>query len=92
MAGKTLGSKPRKRNLRPSKTITIKGTQFEIIDSSTPADQIKAGRPRLAADMKSRKIKRTLHVKKPRGAKMFVAHEFESGQFAIIDTGRAFRA
>ena len=64
------------------KSITIRGTKFIILSSTTIAEHMAQGRPQLAKHLREQKIKRTLGLQKPNGRRVFMSEEFDSGRFS----------
>ena len=76
--------KAKRKAKRPAvaQSITIKGTIFNILSSTTIQEHIDQGRPQLAKHLSEQSIKRTLGLQKPAGRRVFMSEEFNSGRFS----------
>lgn len=65
------------------KTVTVKGTQYEVIGQVTAADHLAAGRVNVAKfDAEAKRT--TLHLKRPNGNTLYVAYEYETKYGPVV--------
>lgn len=67
-----------------SETLTINGTTYNVVKSSTPEDEESEGRPRLAIHMIRNGIRRYVYVQRPRGQRISEFVEFENGRYRFL--------